>query len=343
MSRPLLLPSIQQPSRLAAAQLQQLLDSVHELGVPTVSILRHCSLPNGLNNSSVVSSVMLARAVEKAIEVTQQPLFGLLHGNRVPMAMRGFASQVFHAADTFADALSWILRYLNNYNLLGQLRCRHQDDTIVLEVHRQGAVPSIAGFTHHYLLATLTTLLRYLLSNSDEFTGVVRLREAPLTSGLHYEEYLQLPVQFNQDDNALCIPEYLLQLDIAEVSQIARRQAEIDCENQLASVSGQQDLATRLRSQLLHQQQFPALAVIADQLNSSPRTINRQMAELHTSYQQQLDSARRQLAIHFLSASDDSIDAIASRLGYNDASNFGRAFRRWLGMSPRQFRQLQRL
>jgi AraC-like DNA-binding protein len=78
---------------------------------------------------------------------------------------------------------------------------------------------------------------------------------------------------------------------------------------------------------------------MAKSLNSSPRTINRQLAQLNTSYQHTLDEARREKAIELLERSATSIEEISVNLGYNDPSNFGRAFRRWLGQSPRAYRK----
>ena len=81
------------------------------------------------------------------------------------------------------------------------------------------------------------------------------------------------------------------------------------------------------------------IPVMAKALNSSPRTVNRQLAQLNTSYQHTLDEARREKALELLDGSSMSIEQISMNLGYNDPSNFGRAFRRWLGQSPRAYRK----
>ena len=52
-----------------------------------------------------------------------------------------------------------------------------------------------------------------------------------------------------------------------------------------------------------------------------------------------LDEVRREKAINLLTYSNINVEQIASQLGYNDPSNFGRAFRRWLGKSPRALRK----
>ena len=57
-----------------------------------------------------------------------------------------------------------------------------------------------------------------------------------------------------------------------------------------------------------------------------------------TSYQELLDSTRTELAKHYLGDTDMSVDEVAYMLGFSDCSNFTRAFKRWLSMSPREYR-----
>ena len=73
-------------------------------------------------------------------------------------------------------------------------------------------------------------------------------------------------------------------------------------------------------------------------LNQEPQ-LQSQLAQLNTSYQHTLDEARREKALELLDGSSMSIEQISMNLGYNDPSNFGRAFRRWLGQSPRAYRK----
>jgi AraC-like DNA-binding protein len=60
-----------------------------------------------------------------------------------------------------------------------------------------------------------------------------------------------------------------------------------------------------------------------------------------TSYQELLDETRTELAKHHLSDPDMSVDEVAYMLGFSDCSNFTRAFKRWLGVSPREYRNSQ--
>ena len=83
---------------------------------------------------------------------------------------------------------------------------------------------------------------------------------------------------------------------------------------------------------------FP-LEECAAQLGISSRTLRRRLQERGLSYQDIADSVRADFARSYLESSRLSIECIAERLGFSEPTSFSRAFRRWTGMSPREFRK----
>lgn len=86
----------------------------------------------------------------------------------------------------------------------------------------------------------------------------------------------------------------------------------------------------------------PSLNDVARALFLSPRTLHRRLEEEGASYRGIRDGVRRELAAEWLTKSQRPLSAIASDLGFADASAFYRAFRSWTGEGPRQFRQRAR-
>jgi AraC-like DNA-binding protein len=62
------------------------------------------------------------------------------------------------------------------------------------------------------------------------------------------------------------------------------------------------------------------------------------MARAGLSFQQLLDETRHEIALGYIEQSRLSITEIAFMLGFSDLSNFIRAFKRWTGKSPTEFR-----
>ncbi|WP_157271225.1 AraC family transcriptional regulator [Azohydromonas aeria] len=83
---------------------------------------------------------------------------------------------------------------------------------------------------------------------------------------------------------------------------------------------------------------WPRLEAVAAELHVSANTLRRRLAAEGASWQGLKDALRRDAAIHLLTETRLSVEAIATRLGFEDASAFHRAFRKWLNMQPGEYR-----
>jgi AraC-like DNA-binding protein len=78
---------------------------------------------------------------------------------------------------------------------------------------------------------------------------------------------------------------------------------------------------------------------VAKALKLHPRTLKRRLIQAHTPWSSLLDDARRQTACEQLRYHDASLRALAEQLGFSDQSAFIRAFKRWTGKTPAQYRR----
>ena len=80
---------------------------------------------------------------------------------------------------------------------------------------------------------------------------------------------------------------------------------------------------------------------LAKYLNMSEATIQRRLKSEGMSYQQLKNDIRRDTAIEQLTKSKKSLQQISDELNFHDPSAFHRAFKKWTGVSPGAYRQLQ--
>lgn len=80
------------------------------------------------------------------------------------------------------------------------------------------------------------------------------------------------------------------------------------------------------------------LSAVASQLCMSERTLRRRLAQNEMSYQAILDDLRKQRALSLLGNVRMTLDEVAFEVGFSDAQNFRKAFKRWTGHGPRQTR-----
>jgi AraC-like DNA-binding protein len=77
---------------------------------------------------------------------------------------------------------------------------------------------------------------------------------------------------------------------------------------------------------------------IARRLHISRRTLVRRLKLERTSFSEQLDSLRNDAALRLLARSDLSLHEISKLLGFSHVQAFHRAFKRWAGLTPSQYR-----
>ena len=77
---------------------------------------------------------------------------------------------------------------------------------------------------------------------------------------------------------------------------------------------------------------------VAKVLHMSRRTLQRKLAEADLTYQQLVDDTRKDLALRYIEEPGKSITEITFLLGFSGQSAFTRAFRRWTGKSPTNYR-----
>jgi AraC-like DNA-binding protein len=82
----------------------------------------------------------------------------------------------------------------------------------------------------------------------------------------------------------------------------------------------------------------PGLDHVARTLGMSTRSLHRRLAAEGTSFLRLLDRIRRDAAIRCMLDGDRQLKSVAAAIGFSDMRGFRRAFKRWTGLSPQQFR-----
>ena len=154
-----------------------------------------------------------------------------------------------------------------------------------------------------------------------------------------YETFFGCPVTFNAGANRLLIsraeadhplPTANRQLAAMHDRILAEELARLDKKNVMARVRA--SLLTRMASGELSEEDS------ARDLHMSRRSLQRRLAEADATYQSLVDDTRRDLALRYIQDPAKSATDITFLLGYSQQSAFTRAFRRWTGKSPSEYR-----
>jgi len=165
----------------------------------------------------------------------------------------------------------------------------------------------------------------------------------PDASQAQYEAFFDCPVLFEQAYSALIVPLAYLQLPLRQADAQLLRTLEEHAMGLMATLEDA-SLEQRVKSILrqLLKEGLPRKEQVAEQLAVSVRTLQRQLHQAGTSYQQILDDLRQELAEHYLLNSTLPIQDIAQYLGFTEPRSFHRTFKSRRGMPPGEFRQMHR-
>lgn len=83
---------------------------------------------------------------------------------------------------------------------------------------------------------------------------------------------------------------------------------------------------------------YPGIQRLADSAGTSVRTLQRRLEEERIQYSRMVEEVRFDLAVTLMGDERYKLKDIAQELGYRDCANFNRAFRRWAGISPSEYR-----
>jgi len=209
---------------------------------------------------------------------------------------------------------------------------------IVLHEHAPGVSQRV--FAHELLLMLLYGLSCWLVGRR---IPILRT-EFSYAEPAHSAEYRLMycaDLRFNRPHTLLAFEASYLDLPVVQNERSAKEFLRTAPESILLKYKNGSSLTARVRRRL---RQFlpgtvPDFEELAQQMSITPATMRRRLHEEGESYQSIKDQLRRDLAISYLSHSRRSVMDIALELGFSERSAFHRAFRKWTGASPGEFRR----
>jgi AraC-like DNA-binding protein len=135
----------------------------------------------------------------------------------------------------------------------------------------------------------------------------------------------------------------LLDHPLPQAAPLTAALCEAQCRDLLERRQSSRGTSGRVRDLLLRDpRQMPGQEQVAAALHVSVRTLRRHLDEEGTSFRAVVEQTREYLAEELLVTAGLSIEQVAERIGYSEASSFVHAFRRWKGISPRRWAQASR-
>jgi AraC-like DNA-binding protein len=285
-----------------------------------------------------VPAELTFRALVEAPSITGDPAFALHMAEALPMGSYGLIDYATLSSQTFREALERAVRYFALLDERVDLRVEAEDDVIRV-THRLRAREPPPHYAVELLFGTLAVRARNLSAKPFSPREVRFSHRAPPYRS-EYDRVFRTHVSFEARIDELIYERSILDepmitgspalaptVDRYARTLLAKR---VGCDPFMADV--QRAIEETIRGQT------PSLVATAKRLRLGARTLRRRLSEAGTTYRDLLDSSRRDLAIAYI---EDGVELaeVAYILGFSDQSSFQRAFKRWTGQTPGDFRQ----
>jgi AraC-like DNA-binding protein len=323
-------------SRLLVARLD-------ELGVAPAQVVRRAGLRAGwLDEERLVLDTAEFFAFWTAVEtLSRDALLGLRLGGEDRVERYDPISLAALSASCFRDAVNRASRYK-------QVMCPEEIRLVdrgseghirFLWLRAAGAPPNVL---QDLCFAWIFTLGRRGTGRTFSPLRVEFSRKG--ANRRAYESHFGCPVHFEAGEDTLVFAQADLdrafRTQNADLLAMIAPQLEQELMQQQAAGGGVERVKATMKRLLAGRR--PELRDVSREMGVSTRTLQRRLADAGATYQRLLEEARRELAHHYLLSSTLELSETAYLLGYEDASSFFRAFHRWEGSPPGQWRELRR-
>ncbi|KGP63391.1 transcriptional regulator [Legionella norrlandica] len=292
--------------------------------------------PNAYLSSNEFNNIVM-----EAYRLSQCPQLGLVFGQSLSIVNHGFLGYAAMSSPTFGAAIHTVLSYLNTRTSLLSLELsqlnKENNAYVKLLPHTQDVF--LSRFITELTITHLIKMRNFLVNCiSPPLKIELNYAEPPYVE--YYNAVFQSEIIFNADNTRIWFKAEELDYPINFADDVSYQLAKTQLQEIEKNLSLKEDLASKIKSILINQNlNHASMEEIAGELCMTSRTLRRHLQRLEVTYQELLDEVREQKAKTFLLNNNISMTEISFLLGFHDTSNFSKAFKRWTGITPTEYRE----
>lgn len=324
--------------RLQQDLFNQLLSLITKAGITQEQLLHQARI-NGLSasDSSIFSSIEAVILLSTAAELINDPYLGIRLGQQVGIDSYGTFGFAIMSCANLRESIELLLRYgkvffkphweSENHN--GGLWLWHN---LTKGTPAQQRIIAELSFSQMSLIGN--SLYRSRLKGAE-----LQLIYSEPPDSAYYQSLFDIKVIFGAERNQLFLPEHILDTPVKTANVSDHVVFHQQCEGMLRSLTTGEKVTTEVRRLLLQSAgDFFDINQVAARLNMSERSLRRRLNAESVSFRTLFEEVRDLLATEYLAKTDLTVAEIAHLLSYSETANFRRAFMRWNGTTPSEYR-----
>ena len=329
---------------IAIHHVEQVLQGAERRGVETGPLLQRAGISEALMEAPLarISQEQYARLLRVVQRALRDEFWGLCSR---PLRLGSFAQccRLLIHTPTVAEALRVGFRYFHGElpDFVARLGVADGLATVRIVTPRVPD-PSLLYAERTFLFFTFG-VSSWLAARRIPLLHV-DYRGAPPPNVAETARVFQARLRYGQPHFGLTFDARWLQLPIVQNKQTLREFLQQAPANLLVKYRDKTSITERIRRLLRShlRGEMPSLDEVSRVLGLTPQTLRRRMQEEGQGFQSLKDHLRRDAAIEYLARPDMTLLDIADQLGFSEASTFHRAFKKWTGVAPGEYRQRHR-
>ncbi|MGW4118012.1 AraC family transcriptional regulator [Nocardia sp. NPDC004711] len=268
---------------------------------------------------------------------------GVEAGLRYRVSLHGPWGLALLASRTLRDAVQVALHCVEPAFAFGRLSFEEADGEGRLRFDDWELPEEVRAFLGERVMTGVQVIARELFSVGVPVRRLSFRHGAPADTA-RYRSVFGVEPDFGAAGTELAFDAAHLDVALPQANEWARSRCEQMCRDLLARRHARTGVAGAVRDLLIRNPGvLPDQSAVAAEMYVSARTLSRRLHEEGTSFRTLLDEVRQALSEELLDRTDMTTEQVAGRLGYAEAASFIRAFRRWQGCPPQEYRARGRM
>lgn len=332
-------------STVLSVATRAVVDACAKLGLDTQELLAGAGLSHAViaDPNQRIAAENADALWQRAYEVANDPYLALHAAEALPFGAYKVLDFIVGNAPTIGEGLTRVLHYFPIVDPRAVLTIREQPGAVEITMEsRQGPLP---GPAQEFTLAALVLRSRASTDTAWPLQQINFAMEDPDNSTEH-ERIFECPIRFSQPRAQLVVSRETWDQPVSGSNAALFGVLEEHATRLLDELSSAQppSLLDNVRAVLREELGGGDVRAVhvAKRLGFGERTLQRRLSEVNTTYIEVLANAREQMARKYLREPEISIAEVAFLLGFAEQSSFTRAFKRWTGKPPGDWRATSR-
>lgn len=302
---------------------------------------RDISYPQSSDPSSRIQLDTMHNLWQEAADVTQDSSIGLRAGAFATPNTFSALGIAMSSSTTVRSMMDILCKYLRVFNSSCSMNIIEQekDTTMCFSIARDmSGNLLVSPYGIDAAVSAIYSLVNAYKIHGLVLKGITLPYDKP-NNHTQYNEYFNCPVDFNGNDLLICYESTYLRQTIPGCSDALAKSAEsliISALNDMESEGIIENVKVVVRNLMIDGN--ASLKSVAATLNTTTRTLHRRLEEKNTNFRELFDSVRQEQAEMYMRNTRLSLEDVSLLLGFSTHSSYTRAFKRWTGLTPNQYR-----